>query len=60
VGIIDRGQLAGLGSIAELCERVGLPEDASLEEVFVRTVGVEENEEAGRLDWLTGGEHDVA
>jgi ABC-2 type transport system ATP-binding protein len=59
VGIIDKGQLAALGSIPELCARVGLPADAPLEDVFVHTVGVEEAEEAGRLDWLTGVGHNV-
>jgi ABC-2 type transport system ATP-binding protein len=59
VGIIHRGQLVGLGSIAELCVRAGLPEDAPLEEVFLHTVGVEETEEEGQLGWLTGTERSV-
>jgi ABC-2 type transport system ATP-binding protein len=59
VGIIDKGRLAGLGSIPDLCARVGLPVDAPLEDVFVRTVGAKEDEETGQLDWLTGVERDV-
>jgi len=55
VGIINRGQLAGVGSIAELRGRAGLPDDASLEDVFIRTVGAEVEDE-GLLDWLTGKE----
>jgi ABC-2 type transport system ATP-binding protein len=59
IGIIDKGRLAGSGSIPDLCARVGLPVDAPLEDVFVRTVGAEQDEETGRLDWLTGVERDV-
>ena len=55
VGIINRGQLAGVGSIAELRERAGLPDCAPLEDVFIRTVGAEVEDE-GLLDWLTGKE----
>ena len=55
VGIINRGQLAGVGSIAELRERAGLPDSAPLEDVFIRTVGAEVEDE-GLLDWLTGKE----
>jgi ABC-2 type transport system ATP-binding protein len=55
VGIINRGQLAGVGSIAELRGRAGLPDDAPLEDVFIRTVGAEVEDE-GLLDWLTGKE----
>jgi ABC-2 type transport system ATP-binding protein len=53
VGIINKGQLAGVGPIPELRERAGLPDDASLEDVFIRTVGAEVGDE-GLLDWLTG------
>jgi ABC-2 type transport system ATP-binding protein len=53
VGIINKGQLAGVGPIPELRERAGLPDDASLEDVFIRTVGAEVDDE-GLLDWLTG------
>jgi ABC-2 type transport system ATP-binding protein len=64
VGIINKGQLAAVGSIADLRQRAGLPEDAPLEDVFIHTVGAEEAEEAGVLDWLTGadpgGGHHVA
>jgi ABC-2 type transport system ATP-binding protein len=56
VGIINKGQLAAVGSIPELRRRAGLPEDASLEDVFLHTVGAEEAEEVGLLDWLTGTE----
>jgi len=55
VGIINRGQLAGVGSITELRGRAGLPDDASLEDVFIRTIGAEVEDE-GLLDWLTGKE----
>lgn len=57
VGIINKGQLAGLGSIPDLRRHAGLPEDAPLEDVFLHTVGAEDAEEAGVLDWLTGAEH---
>jgi ABC-2 type transport system ATP-binding protein len=53
VGIINKGQLAGVGSIPELRQRAGLPGDASLEDVFIHTVGAEVEDE-GLLDWLTG------
>ena len=53
VGIINKGQLAGVGSIPELRERAGLPEDAPLEDVFLRTVGAEVEDEI-LLGWLTG------
>jgi ABC-2 type transport system ATP-binding protein len=56
VGIINKGQLAGVGSIAELRRRAGLPDDAPLEDVFIRTVGAEVEDE-GLLGWLTGSEH---
>lgn len=53
VGIINKGQLAAVGSIPDLRWRAGLPDDAPLEDVFIHTVGAEEAEEAGVLDWLT-------
>jgi len=59
VGIINKGQLAAVGSIPDLRRRAGLPQAAPLEDVFLRTVGAEEAEEAGLLDWLTGAEHGV-
>jgi ABC-2 type transport system ATP-binding protein len=59
VGIINKGQLAALGSIPDLRSRAGLGDDAPLEDVFLRTVGAEQAEEAGLLDWLTGSEPDV-
>jgi ABC-2 type transport system ATP-binding protein len=59
VGIINKGQLAALGSIPDLRSRAGLGDDAPLEDVFLRTVGAEQAEEAGLLDWLTGSEPNV-
>jgi len=56
VGIINKGQLAGVGSIAELRQRADLPDDAPLEDVFIRTVGAEVEDE-GLLGWLTGSEN---
>ncbi len=53
VGIIDHGQLAGVGSIPDLRARAGLPGTASLEEVFVQLVGAEGHDGAA-LGWLTG------
>jgi ABC-2 type transport system ATP-binding protein len=53
VSIINQGQLAGMGSIPELRQRSGLPDDAHLEDVFIHTVGAEVEEE-GLLEWLTG------
>ena len=53
VGIINKGRLAGLGSIPELRRRAGLAEDAPLEDVFIRTVGAQVDDE-GLLGWLTG------
>jgi len=55
VGIINKGQLVAVGSIPELRQRAGLPQDAPLEDVFIRTVGVEIEDET-LLDWLTGKE----
>jgi ABC-2 type transport system ATP-binding protein len=55
VGIINRGQLAGMGSIQELRQRAGLSADAPLEDVFIHTVGAEVEDE-GLLLWLTGKE----
>jgi ABC-2 type transport system ATP-binding protein len=51
VGIINKGQLIDVGSIPDLRERAHLPEDASLEDVFVRLVGAPEEE--AQLEWLT-------
>jgi ABC-2 type transport system ATP-binding protein len=64
VGIINKGQLAGMGSIEALRVRAALAEDAPLEDVFLHTIGARVEDE-GLLDWLTGsrGEresHDVA
>jgi ABC-2 type transport system ATP-binding protein len=59
VGIINKGQLAAVGSIPDLRSRAGLGDDAPLEDVFLHTVGAEQAEEAGLLDWLTGSEPHV-
>jgi ABC-2 type transport system ATP-binding protein len=56
VGIINKGQLAGVGSIAELRQRANLPNDAPLEDVFIHTVGAE-MEDDELLGWLTGNEN---
>jgi ABC-2 type transport system ATP-binding protein len=53
VGIINKGMLVGLGSIPQLRERADLAPDASLEDVFIHTVGADD-EEGGLLAWLTG------
>jgi ABC-2 type transport system ATP-binding protein len=55
VGIINKGQLAGVGGIPELRQRAGLPADAPLEDVFIHTVGAEQEDET-LLEWLTGKE----
>jgi ABC-2 type transport system ATP-binding protein len=59
VGIINKGQLAGVGSIADLRYRAGLPDNAPLEDVFIRTVGAELAGETELLGWLTGQESHV-
>lgn len=51
VGIINKGRLIAVGGIPELRRRTNLPEDASLEDIFLQTVGVQED--GTRLDWLT-------
>jgi ABC-2 type transport system ATP-binding protein len=56
LGIINKGHLAAQGSIPNLRARAGLQDDAPLEDVFIQTVGVEQAEETGLLDWLTGSE----
>jgi ABC-2 type transport system ATP-binding protein len=53
VGIINKGRLAGLGPIPELRQHAGLADDAPLEDVFIRTVGAEA-EDNELLGWLTG------
>ncbi|MBN1430048.1 MAG: ABC transporter ATP-binding protein [Anaerolineae bacterium] len=55
VGIINKGRLIDVGSIPELRQRVNLPKDASLEDVFLQTVGIQED--GARLDWLTDNEN---
>jgi ABC-2 type transport system ATP-binding protein len=54
VGIINRGQLAGLGSVDTLRAQAQLAPDAPLEDVFLETVGVEDEDEE-LLGWLTTG-----
>jgi ABC-2 type transport system ATP-binding protein len=56
VGIIHRGQLLTEGPIEELRARAGLGETASLEDVFIETVGAEVEEDVGLLSWLTGAQ----
>ena len=56
VGILNKGTLVATGSIPELRQRAGLPEEAPLEDVFLRSV---QAEAAGLPDqdllaWLTG------
>lgn len=55
VGIIHKGQLLTVGGVADLRARADLSESASLEDVFVRIVGGEE-EDGALLGWLTGTE----
>ena len=57
VGIINKGHLAGMGSIEELRRRAGLPANAPLEDVFMHTVGAQVHEDEELLAWLTGSEH---
>ena len=54
VGIINKGQLAGIGSIEKLRRDAGLPADAPLEDVFIRTVGGRTDQDEDLLAWLTG------
>ena len=56
VGIINKGQLAGIGSIDKLRRDAGLSETAPLEDVFIQTVGARVSEDDELLTWLTGGE----
>jgi len=53
VGIINKGQLVGLGSIAELRQQADLADNAPLEDVFIHTVGAQAEDES-LLGWLTG------
>jgi ABC-2 type transport system ATP-binding protein len=55
VGIIHKGRLVATGSIPEIRAQTGLSEQAHLEDVFVRIVGDNEEDEA-LLGWLTGRE----
>lgn len=55
VAIINKGQLAGVGSIRELRRRASLSDDAPLEDVFLHAVGARVEDEA-LLGWLTGRE----
>jgi ABC-2 type transport system ATP-binding protein len=55
VGIINKGVLAATGSIQDLRQRAGLPEQAPLEDVFLHTVQAEVQDDLELLQWLTGG-----
>lgn len=55
VGIINKGRLVAMGSVADLRAAAGLAEDASLEDVFVHSVGAKAEDET-LLGWLTGSE----
>ncbi|MBN2001764.1 MAG: ABC transporter ATP-binding protein [Anaerolineae bacterium] len=55
VGIINKGRLIAAGDVPTLREQAQLPADASLEDVFVRLVGTE-TEDEGLLSWLTNRE----
>jgi ABC-2 type transport system ATP-binding protein len=57
VAIINKGQLAGVGSIPELRLRAALSDDAPLEDVFLRTVDARVEDER-LLTWLTGQERE--
>jgi ABC-2 type transport system ATP-binding protein len=54
VAIINKGQLAAIGSVPELRRAAGLPEEAALEDVFVRTVQARAEADESLLTWLTG------
>ena len=54
VAIINKGQLAATGSVPELRRAVGLPDEAALEDVFVRTVQARAEKDESLLAWLTG------
>lgn len=51
VGIIHKGRLLSTGTIPQMRQRTGLSEDAPLEDVFLQTVGVQD--EDASLAWLT-------
>jgi ABC-2 type transport system ATP-binding protein len=53
VGIINRGQLAAVGSISDLRARAGLGQEAPLEDVFLRTVNAEVAADVAAVQWLT-------
>jgi ABC-2 type transport system ATP-binding protein len=57
VAIVNHGQLVAEGSIPELRARVGLGEDAALEDVFLRAVHADVPEDEAKLNWLTGNGH---
>ena len=54
VAIVNKGQLAAAGSIAELRRRAGLDEEAALEDVFLHVVNAGVEEDDALLSWLTG------
>ncbi|MHB0877887.1 MAG: ABC transporter ATP-binding protein [Anaerolineae bacterium] len=54
VAIINKGHLAAIGSVPELRQAAGLPGEAPLEDVFVRTVQERAQQDETLLTWLTG------
>lgn len=56
VGILNKGKLVATGSIPELRQQAGLPEEAPLEDVFLHTVQAEAAglPDQDLLTWLTG------
>jgi ABC-2 type transport system ATP-binding protein len=55
VAIINRGQLMAEGTVVDLRARVGLSEDAALEDVFLRVVHAEVADDVALTGWLTEG-----
>ncbi len=51
VAVLHRGAIRALGTVPEMRAALGLPEDATLEDVFVRAVGARINGEGAA--WLT-------
>ncbi|NOY23192.1 MAG: ABC transporter ATP-binding protein [Acidobacteria bacterium] len=51
IAILHRGQLFAVGTLTEMRQSLGLPESATLEDVFIRTVG--ETAHDGKASWLT-------
>ncbi|NOZ14197.1 MAG: ABC transporter ATP-binding protein [Acidobacteria bacterium] len=51
IAILHHGKLFAVGTLAELRKSLNLTESATLEDVFIRTVG--ENPHSGETSWLT-------